>query len=410
MASSSDPIACTPHSQPVMTALARVLIRAWVAVTFLLIVLGGTVTSKGAGLAVPDWPTTFGYPMFSVPWGLWIGRGGIFWEHLHRLAGSVVGAMTLVVAMVLWVPWLHRRLPYELTLSRPWWRRVDLGRCGADRRGLRWLGVAAVILVIAQGVMGGLRVTELSTSLAVVHAVTAQLFLCLAVCVAAMTLNPPALGATAVVAGPQSSNQRTVASPTSRHSPIVRSLSLLLLAVLLIQLILGAMVRHSGAGLAIPDFPGSYGGLFPPSDAEALQAAMAQWPYDQTGGYYTPAQVYIHFAHRAWAVVVAAVLVCTATKISVDARHDAMPPPPVLPLVVLLILQVALGALIIWTGRQPEIATAHQAAGAAMLALATLLALRVHRPWLRRSRQGLVYSTPTTTRPSVTCQAQGVSV
>jgi cytochrome c oxidase assembly protein subunit 15 len=392
-----------------MAAWARVLIRAWVVATFLLIVLGGTVTSKGVGLAVPDWPTTFGHPMFSVPWGLWVGRGGIFWEHLHRLAGSVVGAMTLVVAMVLWMPWLHRKLPYELTLSRPWWRRADPGRWDADRRGLRWLGVAAVVLVIVQGVMGGLRVTELSTSLAVIHAVTAQLFLCLAVCVATVALNPLAVGAATVDTGPKP-HQRAAASPTSRHSPIVRLLSLLLLAVLLIQLILGAVVRHSGAGLAIPDFPGSYGGAFPPLHEETLRAAMAQWPYDQTDGYHTPAQVYIHFAHRVWAVVVAAVLLCTATKISVDARHDAVPPPPVLPLIILLILQVALGALIIWTGRQPEIATAHQATGAAMLALAALLALRVHRPWLPRSKKVLARSTPTTARPPVTCQAQGVSV
>ena len=118
----------------------------FVTTTFLLIALGGVVTSMGAGLSVPDWPTTFGYTMFSVPLDLWIGRGGVFWEHAHRLLGSLVGMMAIVMAVWLW----------RSQRDRPW---------------VRWLGVSTLGLVIVQGVMGGFRVTEASSALAMVSGV-----------------------------------------------------------------------------------------------------------------------------------------------------------------------------------------------------------------------------------------------
>src|SRR5262247_4893012 len=68
--------------------------------TFPLLFIGGLVTSKGAGLAVPDWPTTFGYNMFLYPWSKMVG--GIFYEHSHRLIGSVVGFLTILLAVTLW--------------------------------------------------------------------------------------------------------------------------------------------------------------------------------------------------------------------------------------------------------------------------------------------------------------------
>src|SRR5579859_7642702 len=99
--------------------------------TFLLIGLGGLVTSHEAGMSVPDWPTTYGYNMFLFPFHLW--TGGIFYEHTHRLLASLVGFLTIVLTAWLWV-----REP---------------------RRWLRWLGVSALLAVITQGVLGGLRVT-----------------------------------------------------------------------------------------------------------------------------------------------------------------------------------------------------------------------------------------------------------
>src|SRR5499433_4379383 len=98
--------------------------------TLPLLFIGGLVTSKGAGLAVPDWPTTFGYNMFLYPWAKMVGN--IFYEHSHRLVASVVGLLTIALALTFW-----------FQEKRTW---------------LRWLGAAALMLVIAQGTIGGLRV------------------------------------------------------------------------------------------------------------------------------------------------------------------------------------------------------------------------------------------------------------
>ncbi|HSF58068.1 MAG TPA: COX15/CtaA family protein [Candidatus Binatia bacterium] len=127
--------------------------------TFPLLFIGGLVTSKGAGLAVPDWPTTFGYNMFLYPWSKMVGD--IFYEHSHRLVASGVGLATIALTLALW-----------LREPRSW---------------LRWLGVAALVLVILQGVIGGLRVVLLENTLAIVHAAFAQLFFGLTVSLAIFT-------------------------------------------------------------------------------------------------------------------------------------------------------------------------------------------------------------------------------
>jgi cytochrome c oxidase assembly protein subunit 15 len=127
--------------------------------TLPLLFVGGLVTSKGAGLAVPDWPTTFGYNMFLYPWSKMVGA--IFYEHSHRLAASAVGLLTVALALVFW-----------FREQRSW---------------LRWLGVTALLLVILQGIIGGLRVVLLESVLAMVHAALAQLFFALTVSLAIFT-------------------------------------------------------------------------------------------------------------------------------------------------------------------------------------------------------------------------------
>src|SRR3954471_20513470 len=127
------------HRFAVLTAIA----------TLLLICSGGMVTSKGVGLAVPDWPTTFGYNMFLFPVSRWVG--GIFFEHTHRLIASTVGFLTIILAAWIW--------------------RVD------GRRWMRNLGFAALGAVILQGVLGGLRVTLLKDEIGIFHALLAQAFL-----------------------------------------------------------------------------------------------------------------------------------------------------------------------------------------------------------------------------------------
>src|SRR2546421_7607448 len=116
--------------------------------TLVLICFGGLVTSHEAGLAVPDWPTTFGYNMFFFPISKWVG--GIFYEHTHRLVASAVGFLTIILAAWLWIK--------------------------EERRWLRWLGVLALAAVIVQGVLGGLRVTWMKDELGIFHATLAQMF------------------------------------------------------------------------------------------------------------------------------------------------------------------------------------------------------------------------------------------
>lgn len=129
--------------------------------TLMLIFVGGLVTNTGAGLAVPDWPTTFGYNMFLYPWSQMVG--GIFYEHSHRLIGSLVGLLTVALALVLWL-----KEPGSVA---------------------RRLGVVAVGMVIVQGILGGLRVILVSagSELALIHGLLAQAFFALIVSVVVLT-------------------------------------------------------------------------------------------------------------------------------------------------------------------------------------------------------------------------------
>lgn len=185
------------------------------AATFLLVVAGGIVTGGQAGLAVVDWPNSYGYNMFLYP--LSRMTGGVYYEHGHRLLGSLVGLVTLVLAIHLW--------------------RTDA------RRWLHGLGLLALILVIAQGILGGLRVTGHFTLsddpvltrpnlwLAVVHGVTGQVFLGLMVAIAAASTH--AWRDVEATAGPA----------------IDRKLAAWLLGSVLVQLVLGALLRHTDAAL-----------------------------------------------------------------------------------------------------------------------------------------------------------------
>ena len=129
--------------------------------TLLLLIVGGLVTSINAGLSVPDWPTSFGSLDPFRPFPEWWTVTPVLAEHGHRLLGALTGLLTLALTV--------------------WTIRVE------DRRWVRRLTVGALVLVILQGVLGGLRVVWISLDLAVVHACTAQLFVALLVVLAVVT-------------------------------------------------------------------------------------------------------------------------------------------------------------------------------------------------------------------------------
>jgi cytochrome c oxidase assembly protein subunit 15 len=164
--------------------------------TCVLILFGGLVTNTGAALAVPDWPTTFGHNMFLYPWSGMVG--GVFYEHSHRLLGALVGLLTVALAAGLW-------------------------RLGGR---LRWLGIVAVVAVVAQGLLGGLRVVLLQDALAIVHGCLAQAFFGL-------------LAALVVLTSPRG-------TPAPNADPSLRALAVLAAGVVYLQIVFGALLTHAG--------------------------------------------------------------------------------------------------------------------------------------------------------------------
>jgi cytochrome c oxidase assembly protein subunit 15 len=196
LAAGSLSFSAWPHRLAVVAACA----------TFPLLFIGGLVTSTGAGLAVPDWPTTFGYNMFLYPWAKMVG--GIFYEHSHRLVGSFVGLLTIFLAVAFW-----------FKEKRQW---------------LRWLGLVALIMVIVQGVLGGLRVVLLQQTLAVVHAAFAQAFFALMASLALLTSKE----------WRHESTERPI-----EDGGRLRRLCIVTTAMIYLQIVFGAVLRHTGARL-----------------------------------------------------------------------------------------------------------------------------------------------------------------
>jgi heme a synthase len=287
--------------------------------TLLLVAAGGMVTSTSSGLSVPDWPTTYGYSMFSFPLQNMVG--GIFYEHGHRLIASTVGFLTIGLVVFL-----------SLVEPRPWMRRLG------------WFALAAVVL---QGVLGGLTVLLLlPAAISIGHAALAQIFFCLTVSIALFTSKSWRAAASA-------------SAPALDDAALRRGL-LALTVLVYIQILLGAAMRHMGAGLAIPDFPLSFGHLIPPA---------------------FPFPVAVHFAHRVGALAVASAVIALGGHVLVHHRTDRSLVRGVSWLLAIVAVQITFGALVVLSRRQPLINTAHVATGALVLASSLVLTLNAYRSW-----------------------------
>ena len=286
MRSSQHPVG--PHRLAVATA----------GVTMLLIFVGGVVTNTGSALAVPDWPTTFGYNMFTYPWSQMVG--GIFYEHSHRLLGSLVGMLT--VSLALWI---------ALVDQRRWMRR---------------LGLLAVVAVIVQGILGGLRVLLLEHGFALIHACLAHAFLSLMVALAVFT-------------SPRWSETTDALAAGSR----LPARALTTTGLLYLQIVFGALLQHAGVAF----------------DVHLIGAGLAA----------------------------IAVVVLAGTTLS-DTPDQALLRRPAMTLLSLLMLQFALG-IGAYLARYAEmqasplallvLPTAHRLVGAAMLATSVVVSLRALR-------------------------------
>lgn len=273
---------------------------------FLLLITGGLVTGLEAGLAVPDWPNSFGHNMLLYPLSEMIG--GVYYEHAHRLYGMLVGvtAITLAVSVFFFD-------------TRAW---------------LRTLALIYLLMVCGQGVMGGMRVTEISRGFAIVHGVFGQIVFCTIMLMAAFT-SPTWKSNRSIVSRPGAATDRTW--------------SLVLVIGLLVQLILGAMYRHL-------------------------------------------LHVHVLYTHILWAAMVTGVLIFVAGRAWSVNRDLPVVPRLGKAMFHTVGLQIALGvvAMIAVWSRDPatetriptwEVAftTAHQATGALLLALSALLMV-----WTRR--------------------------
>lgn len=325
---------------------------AWSTVLFilLLIFVGGMVKSTNSGLSVPDWPNTYGHFMFSFPLDMMVG--GIFWEHSHRMLASVAGLATFFLT------WLAYR--YD---PRRWVRHVSL-----------WASIA----VLVQGIFGGLTVLlYLPAWTSSTHGTLAQVYLCLVL----------------IVALSQSRWWLSTAGVGGDSVPKLRGITTLstwLVVAILIQLMLGAVMRHVEAGLVIPDFPTMFGGWALPLGAEALANAnrelaengiLDKLRLEQVELYH----MILHLAHRFWAVVVTGI---GLTLVARTMRHRALRGSVQrwgLLFTLLLIVQITLGILTIYTEKHPWITTTHVVVGAMLLGAAVALAASV-RHVLYRTR------------------------
>jgi len=292
--------------------------------TLLLICSGGMVTSKGVGLAVPDWPTTFGYNMFLFPVSKWVG--GILFEHTHRLMGSVVGFLTIILAVWLWL--------------------------SEDRRWVCNLGVIALGGVILQGILGGLRVTMMKDEIGIFHACIAQAFLGLLVFIALVT----------------TSFWRALSNATVnlRKFPPLKSLAIAITIAIYVQLALGATMRHQHRDLAILDFPTANGAWIPDTGAAAL-AKINAWRDTRDLSNVTAFQIWLQMAHRFLALLIAIAVIAFCIRVRRDAPRFAALKRLSIFWVALVGCQIALGAWTIWSNKAADVATAHVALGAVML-------------------------------------------
>jgi cytochrome c oxidase assembly protein subunit 15 len=295
-----------------------------------LICIGGMVTSKNAGMSVPDWPNTYGYNMFFFPWQSWVG--GIFYEHSHRLVASGVGV--LMTGLAIWL-------------------------CFQERIWLRWMGGVVPLFVFLEGCIGGLRVVLSEDQLGILHGALAQLLFVSVSLIALFT------------------SRWWIEIRSGRTSGKWTGRTLAICGLIFCQLLLGATMRHEHNGLSIPDFPLAYGQVWPRTDPASLDAYNRQRAQQSTFEHpvYGTSALYINIqmAHRVGAVLITVAILAAAAAMWITPGTAPILRRWSAAWVGLVLVQFLLGACTIWTDKAADIATAHVATGALTLVLGALL-------------------------------------
>ena len=395
--------------------------------TFPLVWMGGLVTSNGAGMSVPDWPNSYGYNMFALPFSMWLGKfaGGAFYEHTHRLLGTLVGVSALTATLIGWGPartprarkilGLSSAIAFSLfvislvvaeslratgRLSEDQYKYsthffslfVFLGivtgiawRCrNRDTNGSRrWAVTAVMIAIVIQGLIGGFRVAEISLLFAKLHGIFGQLVFATAAIVATMCSR-----------WWESAKRLAPSVQFDRFS----MLSVVALMLVCMQLVLGAMMRHdphrevsggdAAAGMAIPDWPLHYGHILPPISDAQLAAAneYRQWTLHWPAT--TLDAIWLHACHRLGAYTTLIVILTLAVYGWRFMRGQTKLLSPALHLGVFVLIQVSLGVLTVLLRKPADVATAHQATGSLLVMTAAVLVARVWRLYPLPARNG----------------------
>jgi cytochrome c oxidase assembly protein subunit 15 len=262
--------------------------------------------------------------MFVFPLDKWIG--GIFYEHSHRLLASAVGLMTTILAVWLWAK-----------DSRPW---------------LHWLGIAAFLLVIAQGILGGLRVRWNLDWLGIPHGAVAQIFLVLTASIAIFT------------------SRWWLAAETKKQIFVPRGLRrhvFFLTILIFVQLLIAATIRHQHAGLAIWDFPAAHGKIWPDTSPAAIADYNAHRPPGLIGRPITAFQVNLQMIHR----LVAYAIFLGVVALPFLARKKLGGGDWLVKFswfwLALLAGQIGLGAATVLSNKAADVTTAHVMVGALAL-------------------------------------------
>ncbi|HIA84162.1 MAG TPA: hypothetical protein EYO06_05280 [Candidatus Marinimicrobia bacterium] len=300
--------------------------------TLFLIFAGALVKSHEVGLSVPDWPTTYGKQMFAYPISEMVG--GIFYEHGHRMVATIVGFFTMVQAI-----WLGFS-------QEPQW--------------LKKIGFFALGMVILQGLFGGITVLFfLPPPVSIIHGILAQTFFM-----------------TTIVLAYGLSIERSKRTEISGSSGVKRG-AVIMCGLVYVQLILGALMRHTASGMAIPDFP-TMGGLWIPTFSETMIHNINSTLFDLDIDPVSRGQVIIHFFHRLGAIIVTGSIGFFGYKYGSFAKENKLVFAAMVSIIGIVILQFSLGAITVLSERSPYIASFHVVTGAALLGACTLFILRTH--------------------------------
>jgi heme A synthase len=271
-----------------------------------LLYLGSVVHATESSLACPDWPTCFGSWMPEM-------EGGVFWEHLHRL---VAGGLMLMFGLATW-------LTFKATNRGSW---------------LRVAGVAGVGLLLVQATFGGLTVIyQLPDAVSTSHLSMAFTFLVLATVLAGAT-------------SPRRETRPTIAAAPART---LRVWGPVAAVAIFVQSVIGAVVRHTDAGMACPDFPTCIGEWVPPLENSLVAT---------------------HFLHRVMGVVATVAVLILVTRLLRSAAPGFVRKAAGLA-AALVAAQFTLGVLSVWTVLALHPVSLHTLGAAALLSLLTLMSV-----------------------------------